>query len=83
VTPQVNTCQLEVVAGVNLRAGAGTEYDRVGSAAVGFVLAADAQQFNAAEYFRWWHLTTGEWIREDFVKEDTACQFLPEIDPAP
>ncbi|MBZ0276754.1 MAG: hypothetical protein K8I60_11440, partial [Anaerolineae bacterium] len=83
VTPQVNTCQLEVVAGANLRAGAGVEYERVGSSAIGSVLAADAQQFNTTEYFRWWRLTTGEWIREDFVKEDESCAFLPEPTPTP
>jgi hypothetical protein len=79
-TPQVGTCQLEVITGANLRAGAGVDFEKVGSADVGFVLTADAQQFNSAESFHWWRLTTGEWIREDFTRESAECEFLPELE---
>lgn len=79
-TPQVAGCQLEVLTGANLRAGAGADTEKTGSAAVSMVLTADAQQYNSAEFFRWWRLTTGEWIREDFVKEAADCEFLPEVE---
>lgn len=76
----VTSCPLEVINGANLRAGAGADTERVGSAAVGFQLVAVAQQFNASEYFIWWQLDTGEWIREDFVREGEECALLPEVD---
>lgn len=78
-TPGPTTCALEVIAGANLRAGAGVNTEKMGSAAIGFQLTADGVQFNETEYFRWWRLTTGEWIREDFVREDPACDGLPVI----
>jgi hypothetical protein len=77
MTPAVSGCQLEVLTGANLRAGASAETEKVGSAAVGAVLTANAQQFSASDGFRWWRLTSGEWIREDFVREDPNCDFLP------
>lgn len=78
-TPQVSTCTLSVTVGANLRSGPGVSFDRIGSAAIGFVLEADARQFNDTDYFFWWRLTTSEWIREDFVEESPECEFLPEI----
>jgi hypothetical protein len=78
-TPEVSACQLEVINGANLRTDAGATFDKVGSAAVGFVLTADGFKFNEAEYFRWWRLTTGEWIREDFTSESAECEFLPDL----
>ncbi|MCU0498081.1 MAG: hypothetical protein MUF87_12085 [Anaerolineae bacterium] len=80
-TPGPTTCALEVIAGANLRAGPGVNTEKLGSAAIGFQLVADGVQFNQTEYFRWWRLTTGEWIREDFVREDSACDSLPVIPP--
>lgn len=76
----VTSCPLEVINGANLRAGAGADTERVGSAAVGFELVAVAQQFNSSEYFIWWQLDTGEWIREDFVREGEECALLPEFE---
>ncbi|MEQ8672384.1 MAG: hypothetical protein RLP44_15880 [Aggregatilineales bacterium] len=76
----VTSCPLEVVNGANLRAGAGADTERAGSAAIGFELVAVAQQFNQTEYFIWWQLDTGEWIREDFVREGEECTLLPEFE---
>lgn len=80
IDPTLLSCQLNVLTGVNLRAGAGSDTEKVGSAAEGFQLIATAQQFNAAEGFTYWQLNTGEWIREDFVREDDLCQALPQVD---
>ncbi|GAB4522753.1 MAG: hypothetical protein OHK0046_35750 [Anaerolineae bacterium] len=81
--PPTESCSLEVLTGANLRAGAGVDTERVGSAAVGFILTAVAQQYNETEYFRWWQLDTGEWIREDFVREGEGCDTLPEAVSGP
>ncbi|MEQ8676759.1 MAG: hypothetical protein RLP44_19515 [Aggregatilineales bacterium] len=72
-------CTLTVIAGANLRSGAGTTFERVGSAGVDETLVATGQAYNAEEFFTWWQLNTSDWIREDFVSEDTRCESLPEI----
>lgn len=77
--PVASTCTLEVLSGANLRSGPGVDFEKVGSAAAGFVLEANAQQFNSTEFFTWWRLNTGEWIREDFVSEDANCAALPVL----
>lgn len=77
---ETGVCVLTVITGANLRSGAGVSFERVGSAAVGFTLEADAQQYNSAELFTWWRLTTGEWIREDFTTESIECESLPEAE---
>lgn len=72
-------CQLEVLIGASLRSGPGVDQERIGSAAVGFLLRADGYAFNPVEYMRWWRLDTGEWVREDLVAEAPDCEALPEI----
>lgn len=78
-TPSVSNCDLEVIAGANLRIGAGADTEKVGSAGVGTQFTAVAQQFNQSEFFRWWRISSGEWIREDFVREGEGCDFLPTV----
>ena len=75
--PSAETCQLDVIVGANLRDQPTLESERIGSVAEGFELVAVMQQFNDAEFFTYWQLDTGEWLREDFVREDENCQFLP------
>jgi hypothetical protein len=77
--PSAFTCKLNVLIGANLRAGPSADTERAGSAAEGFELTADGQVYNEADQFIWWRLTTGEWVREDFVSEEERCAELPEI----
>lgn len=79
-TPDLSaSCTLTVVNGANLRAGPAVETEKVGSAAVDFVLTAVGQAENTQDFFTWWQLDTGEWIREDFVREGEGCDALPNV----
>jgi hypothetical protein len=75
------SCELTVLTGANLRAGPAVETEKVGSAAVDFVLTAVGQAENTQDFFTWWQLDTGEWIREDFVREGEGCEALPVVQP--
>ncbi len=79
--PSGLACNLTVLTGANLRSGPGVEFDKVGNAAANQTLTADGQFANVQDFFTWWRLITGEWVREDFVAEDTACAALPQITP--
>jgi hypothetical protein len=50
----------------------------VGSRATGQLLEADGQAMDA-DGFTWWHLITGEFVREDFVSEEGNCASLETI----
>lgn len=75
------SCALTVLTGANLRTGPAVETEKVGSAAVDFVLTAVGQAENTQDFFTWWQLDTGEWIREDFVREGESCEALPVVQP--
>lgn len=74
---EVTSCTLEVLVGTNLRAEPSATGEQVGSAGVGMQFTANLQAFNQTDFFTWWQLTSGGWVREDMVKEDTTCEFLP------
>src|SRR5690606_22505685 len=76
------TCEVEVLQGVNLRGGPGTGYEQVGSAAEGFVLTAVGKFTSTEDFLTWWRLDTGEWVREDFVSEESGCSAIPVMDPS-
>jgi uncharacterized protein YraI len=73
------TCTVTTLAGVNLRSGAGVEFEAIGSAAENTPLLADGYQRSTSDLTLWWRLTTGEWVRDDFVQEDEGCAEVPEI----
>jgi hypothetical protein len=75
------TCTITALQTVPMRSGPGLDYEQIASAVEGQALEADGQYFNEDEYFRWWHLTTGEWLREDVVREGEGCDDLPAADP--
>ena len=82
ITPMPRpSCALTVLTGANLRAGPAVETEKVGSAAVDFVLTAVGQAENTQDFFTWWQLDTDEWIREDFVREGEGCEALPTVQP--
>lgn|GEM_PF-5269157 len=70
-------CNLEVLVGTNLRAEPNATSEQVGSAGVGMQLQANLQALNTTDYFTWWQLSSGGWVREDMVREDANCEFLP------
>ena len=72
------TCELEVLVGTNLREKPDASSEQTGSAAIGVRFQANAQALNTDDYFRWWQLITGGWVREDMVREDSNCETLPE-----
>ena len=69
-------CELSVLIDANLREGAGTEFQRLGRLTQGALAQADGYT-EGADGFGWWHLTSGEWVREDLVDEGDGCAQLP------
>jgi hypothetical protein len=70
-------CEVVSVNGANLRAGPGTDFARSGSLASN-----TPQQVNgyaqSADGYRWYHLQSDAWVREDVVYIQGDCTSLPE-----
>lgn len=64
--------------GVNLRAGPGTNFERVGSFARGDTGFIDGQTVGA-DGFVWWHLIQDVWVRSDVVTTSGRCEDMPEL----
>ncbi|MBN1285427.1 MAG: PKD domain-containing protein [Anaerolineae bacterium] len=67
-------------AGVNLRAGPGTDYDAVRKLAAGENAPVDGQT-TGADGFVWWRLVEGVWARSDVVTETGGCESVPVVTP--
>jgi WD40 repeat protein len=78
VAPSTITCSLSAPESANLRGGPGTDFERVGRLSTGQTVQANGQA-QGADGFTWYHLTTGEWAREDVVRAKPECTELPEI----
>jgi hypothetical protein len=83
-TPTLDaSCILTTLSGVNLRSGAGGEFERVGSAGANMPLGADGQVL-AADGTLWWRLIDGQgWVAASLVSESEGCDRLPIIDATP
>lgn len=71
-------CNISSDISVNLRSGAGTNFDRAGTLEPGNVVSAVGQT-NGTDGFTWWLLQTGVWIRDDVAITDGQCNALPII----
>ena len=81
VTPTpVPACEMTVIMGANLRSEPDAEAHQVGSVAEGFELTTVGQFASTQDFFTWWKLDTGEWLREDFVTEQEMCVHLAFVD---
>lgn len=69
-------CVVSTERDVNIRAGAGTEYDRVGVLPRGSQSTA-IMQAEDDEGMTWWQLESGGWVRNDTVSEPDICNLLP------
>jgi len=64
---------------INLRAGPGVEYDRVGTLSQGDTDTADGWA-TASNGYTWWRLSTsGGWVRADLVTFPDVCFTLPPV----
>ncbi len=69
-------CVVSADATVNLRGGASTDAEQVGTLAAGEQRFVNGQTQDD-QGFTWWHLRGGAWVREDVVREDGACSTVP------
>ncbi len=76
-TPTLDAaCILTTLSGVNLRSGAGAEFERVGSAGAGVPLGADGQAL-ASDGTLWWRLADGQgWVAASLVSAGEGCERL-------
>ena len=77
-------CQVKLLNNVNLRTGAGSEFEIGGSRLIDEILDAKAQSTDS-NGFRWWQLMNSGlddnlWVREDLTEEIGNCDQLPEAD---
>lgn len=75
-TVVVFDCTVNAANTVNLRAGAGTNFELVGQLASGTSVRAVGQS-ELVSGFVWYHLESGEWVREDLVTTSVDCDLLP------
>jgi uncharacterized protein YraI len=84
--PQVaESCTVTAANTVNLRAGPGTNYGRVGSLATGESARPDGQA-TGTDGFLWWRLPDEAWVRYDIVEASGDCesmQIVSELPPVP
>lgn len=79
-TPTIDAaCIVTTLNGVNLREGAGSTFEIVGSAASGASFGADAQAI-AEDGVVWWRLFSGEWVASNLTSETEGCANLPSAD---
>lgn len=74
---RVSSCTAQAT-GVNLRAGPGTNFERVGTLAAGDTAFIDGQTVGA-DGFVWWHLIQDVWVRSDVVTTSGRCDEMPEL----
>jgi uncharacterized protein YraI len=80
-TAQILTpsCTVTTLSGVNLRGGPGPDFEPVSSTYENTQLTVDGYQYNDSQVRRWWHITNGGWVHEDYVREDAACNTIREL----
>lgn len=64
--------------GVNIRSGAGTNFDIVGTLSQGSTINVDGQTTDRSG-FTWWRTTDGTFVRSDTVTETGDCTSLPTV----
>lgn len=73
-------CGVTVNQNVTLREGPGINFEQAGQIESGQVMDVEGQVM-APDGYLWWALTSGEWVRSDFVRELGDCEALaPEVD---
>ncbi len=81
-TPTIDAaCIVTTLSGVNLRSGAGSTFEAVGSAQADASFGA-VRQAQAEDGTMWWELLTGEWVAASMVTESDGCNIpgsTPEI----
>jgi hypothetical protein len=76
-TPLVD-CTISASGTVNLRAGAGTTFDRAGTLQAGQNEPALGQS-EASDGYTWYNLANGAWVREDVITATGDCDQLPSL----
>jgi hypothetical protein len=74
---RVSSCTARAT-GVNLRAGPGTNFERVGSLTTGDTGFIDGQTVGV-DGLVWWHLIQGVWVRSDVVTTSGRCEDVPAL----
>ncbi|MBN1967214.1 MAG: DUF3048 C-terminal domain-containing protein, partial [Anaerolineae bacterium] len=72
-------CTVTANTAVNLRAGAGTGFDVVGTLNPGDTAQPLAQQAGD-DGFVWWQIAAGQWLRSDAVTSVGLCEALPQAE---
>lgn len=72
----VPDCTISASAVVNLRSGAGTDFERAGTLQAGESEQATAKSEPVAGYV-WYYLARGAWVREDVITASGDCADLP------
>ncbi|MEP7293995.1 MAG: hypothetical protein ABI835_19570, partial [Chloroflexota bacterium] len=70
-------CTVSASSAVNLRTGAGTQFERAGT-----LDARNAQSINGqatVDGFVWWRLESGNWVRSDVVQATGNCAAVPTV----
>jgi hypothetical protein len=72
-------CIVSSTSVVNLRTGAGTDFDIAGQ------LESEESRlvsgkFEAEDGYLWWHLRDGAWVRSDVLQAGGACDKVPFVD---
>lgn len=71
-------CRVSTDSPINQRAGAGTDFARVGQLLAGESLLATGQTIGT-DGFIWWQLEDNSWVRDDVVDTMGFCNRLPEV----
>lgn len=71
-------CRVSTDSPINQRAGAGTDFARVGQLLAGESLPAIGQTIGT-DGFTWWQLEDDSWVRDDVVDTMGFCNRLPEV----
>ena len=73
-----STCSASAASAVNLRSGAGTGFDEVGTLSAGETLMVIGQA-DGSDGQVWWQLETGAWGRSDVVNTSGDCWSVPFV----
>lgn len=79
VEPMQAVCRVIAPDTVNLRSGAGTNFDRSGSMQAGGVAVVIGQTTSPDTHI-WWQLEDETWVRSDIVQTDGPCEDVPQVE---
>lgn len=73
------TCIVQAGGTVNMRSGAGTNFDSTGALPVGTGAFVDGRT-TGADGFTWWHIAQNLWVREDVVQATGDCESVSVLE---